>query len=192
MTKKIPDNVYRFHQDDRGTRYCNLFPQIKGEVDVTIIEPGAAVLWHRHEHQDDFQIVVKGSLKIGICNGVNRKQWHAPQMSLEEATECDEIDKAWHVMYDEYWYPNVATSLASDVMSRFPKTETRCEWYYVSEKSVAKNGPLFIPRGLWHGCYNYTNEPAVLVYYITQKFNPNDEFRGDPWFMGWEWEREVK
>ena len=59
----------RFHMDDRGIRYCDIFPEIgKGDINVSIIEPGAAALWHRHMHQDDYQIVIKGSLKVGVCN----------------------------------------------------------------------------------------------------------------------------
>jgi hypothetical protein len=60
----------RFHMDDRGIRYCDIFPEIgKGDINVSIIEPGAAALWHRHMHQDDYQIVIKGSLKVGKENG---------------------------------------------------------------------------------------------------------------------------
>jgi len=59
----------RFHMDDRGIRYCDIFPELgKGDVNVSVIEPGAAALWHRHRHQADYQIVVKGSLKVGMCN----------------------------------------------------------------------------------------------------------------------------
>ena len=59
----------RFHMDDRGIRYCDIFPEIeKGDINVSIIEPGAAALWHRHMKQDDYQIVIKGSLKVGMCN----------------------------------------------------------------------------------------------------------------------------
>ena len=55
----------RFHMDDRGIRYCDIFPEIeKGDINVSIIEPGAAALWHRHMYQDDYQFVIKGSLKI--------------------------------------------------------------------------------------------------------------------------------
>jgi quercetin dioxygenase-like cupin family protein len=59
----------RFHLDDRGIRYCDIFPEIeKGRYKCFCIEPGAAALWHRHKIQADYQIVVKGSLKVGLCN----------------------------------------------------------------------------------------------------------------------------
>ena len=53
-------------------------------------------------------------------------------------------------------------------------------------------GPLFIPRYLWHGCYNYTNEPAILIYHITNKYDGEDEDRLDPFIAGWPYERQVK
>ena len=32
----------RFHMDDRGIRYCDIFPEIeKGDINVSIIEPGS-------------------------------------------------------------------------------------------------------------------------------------------------------
>ena len=33
-----------------------------------LLSQAAAALWHRHMKQDDYQIVIKGSLKIGMCN----------------------------------------------------------------------------------------------------------------------------
>ena len=55
----------RFHLDDRGIRYCDIFPEIeKGDINVSYIEPGAAALWHRHQIQADYQIVVKGGLRL--------------------------------------------------------------------------------------------------------------------------------
>ena len=53
-------------------------------------------------------------------------------------------------------------------------------------------GPLFIPRYLWHGCYNYTNEPAILIYHITNKYDEEDEDRLDPFIAGWPYERQAK
>ena len=65
------------------------------------------------------------------------------------------------------------------------------EWYYLSERT-AKDGPLFIPRFLWHGAYNYTNEPAILIYHVTNKYDGTDEDRLDPFVAGWPYERQAK
>jgi len=133
----------RFNQDDRGVRYCDIFPEVgKGDINVTVVYPGAIAAWHRHQRQDDYQIVVKGVLKIGVC------------------------DK--------------------------PKSEGgTVKWYFSSERS-AKDGAIHIPAGLWHGCYNFTNEPAILIYHITNKWDGTDEERMPVEEMGFDWVREMK
>jgi len=133
----------RFHQDDRGVRYCDIFPEIaKGDINVTIVYPGTIAAWHRHQKQDDYQIVVKGALKIGVC------------------------DKPL-------------------------KDGGTVKWYYSSERS-AKDGSLHITAGLWHGSYNFTNEPAVLIYHITNKWDGADEERMSIEDMGFDWARDMK
>jgi|TARA_R110000824_G_scaffold164685_10_gene341057 dTDP-4-dehydrorhamnose 3,5-epimerase-like enzyme len=156
----------RFHVDDRGTRYCSIFPEIgKGDINVTVVEPGAAALWHRHEHQSDYQFVVKGALKIGMCN-----------MSDDPlTTEVDEWQKTRTYCELDDW----------------PEFDPVVQWHYLSERN-ANEGPLYIPPGIWHGCINYTNEQAILIYHITNKWDGNDEDRCDPETMGWPVEREAK
>ena len=176
----------RFHMDDRGIRYCDVFPEIeKGDINISIIEPGAAALWHRHEHQDDYQFVIKGSLKVGVCNGPYMDNDDLEGLGLSEEDtasiyeEREELLKEWRALrlghHQKAW----------------PENETKVEWYYLSERN-ANTGPLFIPRHLWHGCYNYTNEPAILIYHITNKYDGKDEQRLDPLVAGWEYERIVK
>ena len=60
------------------------------------------------------------------------------------------------------------------------------------QREMQMHGPIFIPRHLWHGCYNYTNEPAILIYHITNKYDGDDEDRLDPFIAGWSYERQVK
>ena len=71
------------------------------------------------------------------------------------------------------------------------ETEPEIEWYYLNEKN-ANEGPLYIPTGLWHGCYNYTNEQAILIYHITEKYDGTDEERMDPNLAMWDYERVNK
>jgi mannose-6-phosphate isomerase-like protein (cupin superfamily) len=174
----------RYHADDRGQRYCDIFPEgMKGDINITIVEPGAAALWHRHKYQADYQIVVKGSLKIGICNMPNT---YDPVNEEQE----DEINNWVHTYYDIYKNSlyNIEKTKAPLL---FEKHTERCDWFYLSERN-ANEGPLFIPTGLWHGCYNYTNEPAILAYYITTKWNGTDEDRSHPDIMNWDYKRIVK
>ena len=173
----------RFHLDDRGIRYCDIFPEIeKGDINVSYIEPGAAALWHRHQIQADYQIVVKGGLKIGVCN--------LPNTNYNQGGYQDEavklIDEYQQFFVDEWKEVRDKHQLYS-----WSETEPEVEWYYLNEKN-ANEGPLYIPTGLWHGCYNYTNEQAILIYHITEKYDGTDEERMDPNLALWDYERVNK
>ena len=178
----------RFHMDDRGIRYCDIFPEIeKGDINVSIIEPGAAALWHRHMHQDDYQIVIKGSLKVGVCN--------APYMDKDDLEHLPFAEEQITSIYQqreellENWKELRKT--AGGNLDAWPEDTGVVDWHYLSERNAA-NGALFIPRYLWHGCYNYTNEPAILIYHITNKYDGEDEDRLDPFVAGWPYERITK
>ena len=195
----------RFHMDDRGIRYCDVFPEIeKGDINVSIIEPGAAALWHRHTHQDDYQLVVKGSLKVGVFNAPYMDNDDLARYGFSEenaATICEnreEILENWKALIKTQ--DDIAVTNPDDeqlkkrlqsALSEWPENKGKVEWHYLSERN-AKDGPLFIPRFLWHGCYNYTNEPAILIYHITNKYDGRDEHRLDPIVAGWPYQRTVK
>jgi len=189
----------RFHMDDRGTRYCDIFPEIeKGDINVSIIEPGAAALWHRHMKQDDYQIVIKGSLKVGMCNApyMDRNDLENFGIPEEQANLCyeqrDELLKNWQELRKES--EDKSIKIRSDIrtsIQSWPEDIGEVRWFYLSERNAC-DGPLFIPRYLWHGCYNYTNEPAILIYHITNKYDGGDEDRLDPFIAGWPYERYAK
>lgn len=195
----------RFHQDNRGTRYCDVFPEIdRGDINVTIVQPGAAALWHRHRYQSDYQLVVKGALQIGVCN--------APRF-LDAKNDLSDFDlsfndkerknlvKEWvdeyyeiyiHALYGANLPDGAIENNIIDYVEKY-KRESHCNWFYLSDRN-AHLGPLFIPAGLWHGCYNFTNEEAILIYHITKMYNTEnpDEERCSPEIMGWGYEREAK
>lgn len=52
---------------------------------------------------------------------------------------------------------------------------------------------LSIPPGIWHGFKVLGNQPAILLYYVTEKFNPTatDEERVE-WNAFTDWETEFK
>ena len=178
----------RFHMDDRGIRYCDIFPEIeKGDINISIIEPGAAALWHRHMKQDDYQIVIKGSLKVGVCN--------APYMDRNDLEHFGIPEDQVNLCYDQReellnnW--KELRKAAGEDLDHWPEDTGVVAWHYLSDRNAC-NGPLFIPHYLWHGCYNYTNEPAILVYHITNKYDEGDEDRLDPFIAGWPYERQAK
>lgn len=181
----------RFHQDDRGIRYCDVFPDIEsgGDINITKVYPGTVALWHRHRKQADYQFVIKGSLKIGICNLPNfesfPKGWSAAKSQYINVKREQLLDD-WQNIRSKSIKRDDKNNLES-----WPDSVGRVEWHYLSENS-ATNGALFIPTGLWHGCYNFTNEPAYLIYHITNKWDGTDEERMDVEVAGWEYEAKAK
>lgn len=141
--KGVRYSPIRFHQDDRAIRFADVFPEIgRGDINVSLMYPGAIAAWHRHKKQVDYQICVLGNLKIGLCDKPS-------------------------------------------------KEGGKVEWHYLGGESTSF-GPLVIPPGIWHGSYNFTNEPAVLLYHITEKYDGTDEERLTIKEMGFNWERIVK
>jgi len=77
---------------------------------------------------------------------------------------------AWHrhKKQADYWYcvkGSLRVGLYSDHL----------EWAYLSEWS--QRG-LYIPPGVWHGYKNIGTEEAVLLYWVTEKYNretPDEE-----------------
>ncbi len=67
----------------------------------------------------------------------------------------------------------------------------RVEWVHPSERS-AKDGSLFIPRGIWHSYSNFTNEPAIVLYWLMSKYIPHDEERMTVEAMRFDWLRHAK
>ncbi len=56
------------HSDDRRTVWADVLAEARlpGDLNVTWVEPGALLAWHRHEQQDDWMLVVEGTLKVGM------------------------------------------------------------------------------------------------------------------------------
>ncbi len=138
----VTKHPLRYHEDDRGVRYCDIFPTGQGDVNVTLVYPGALSAWHRHQFQDDYLICIKGALKFGLCD-------------------------------------------------KRAKDGGGVQWVYSSERG-AKEGALFIPRGVWHGYYNFTDDVAIVLYWLTSKYNPSDEERMSIEEMGFDWQRRAK
>ena len=57
------------HVDDRRLFYGDIFPDagLAGDLNVVVLQPGALIAWHRHQHQTDHLFCVKGSVKVGLA-----------------------------------------------------------------------------------------------------------------------------
>lgn len=55
-----------YHEDDRAQRLLDVFPLDKGQVNISYINSTEHIVaWHKHTHQTDYWICLKGSLKVG-------------------------------------------------------------------------------------------------------------------------------
>ena len=61
-------------------------------------------------------------------------------------------------------------------------------WEYLSDKNPRV---LKIPPGIYHG-YKAIEEGSILVYYLTEKYNPADEIRAKVGDFGESWQPENK
>jgi dTDP-4-dehydrorhamnose 3,5-epimerase-like enzyme len=59
-----------------------------------------------------------------------------------------------------------------------------CKFEYLSDKNPRV---LEIKPGTYHG-YKALEKGSILVYYLTEKYNPDDEFRAEIGHFGEEWE----
>jgi len=62
------------------------------------------------------------------------------------------------------------------------------EFVYLSEKNPKV---LKIPPGIYHG-YKALEPGSILMYYLTEKYNSEDEFRAKPGDFGDIWKAENK
>ena len=127
--------------------------EVPGQINAALMYAGAVKAWHRHARQDDHWTVLVGNLKVGLFN-------------TEAAALTAELRLAGPV-------PNEDRVMPVEV----PPHTGRA--VYLGEH---RPGVLRIPRGLWHGAVAVGGRDAVLLYYVTRRYDPRqpDEQR-EPW-----------
>lgn len=84
-----------------------------------------------------------------------------------------------HALQDDYWFiaRGNARAVLQDPLKAVP------EIHYLSEGDL-----LHIPAGVWHGIQVLGQEETILMYYITNHYNPStpDEERA-PWDAFFDW-----
>ena len=74
----------RQHGDDRRLAWLEILGDLlPGDLTVTTVYPGAKLGWHRHWHQDDYMLVVAGTLKVGC--------WRDVETDIEGMAERDVV-----------------------------------------------------------------------------------------------------
>tara|TARA_R110000851_G_scaffold303700_2_gene461358 strand:+ start:236 stop:640 length:405 start_codon:yes stop_codon:yes gene_type:complete len=91
---------------------------------------------------------------------------------------------AWHKhnIQTDYWYCvkgsfKVGLEKSGDL-----------EWVYLSDKNQRV---LKIEPGIYHG-YKALEPNSILMYYLTEQYNPDDEFRAKVGDFGDVWDPEIK
>ena len=64
----------------------------------------------------------------------------------------------------------------------------KVRWEYLSDKT---HKALKIPPGVYHG-YKALQPDSIMLYFLTEKYDPNDEERVEPGFFGESWRPEDK
>ncbi len=140
------------YADDRGYSLMSLWdhlPDIPGQVNVSCMYAGAVKAWHRHHRQDDHWAVLRGALKIGLFNSGETPV--SAELRLAGATP------------------------GHDTTVPVPVAPGSGRAVHLSEH---RPGVLRIPAGLWHGGVAIGGQDALLLYYVTQKYNaqqPDEE-----------------
>ncbi len=156
------------YSDDRGFSLMSIFDhlaELPGQFNVSTMYAGAIKAWHRHQRQDDHWVVVTGDIKVGLFNTEER--------------------------------PLTAELLLAGPQ---PGTEQRRGLEIAPESGQAvhlgehRPGVLRIPAGLWHGGVAIGGRDAVLLYYVTRKYDAAkpDEERKDWNALPFSWGIEFK
>lgn len=138
---------------------------IPGQVNASVMYAGAVKAWHRHARQDDHWVVLTGNLKIGLFN-------------TNDTPLTAEL--------------RLATAVPGEELVRRVEVAPR------SGKAVFlgehRPGALRIPVGMWHGGVAVGGRDALLLYYVTQKYDPQhpDEERAAWDAFAFQWSAEFK
>lgn len=138
---------------------------IPGQVNASVMYAGAVKAWHRHARQEDNWTVLVGNLKIGLFNTGS-----APLVAeLRLAT------------------PRPGGELVQGIEVG-PESGRAV---YLGEH---RPGVLKIPIGMWHGGVAVGGSDALLLYYVTQKYDPQapDEERAAWDAFDFSWTVEFK
>jgi len=154
--------------DDRGRLLLSLFDhlaEIPGQVNMALMYAGVVKAWHRHAQQDDHWVVVMGDLKVGLFN-------------TEDIPLMAELRLAGPVLGEE-------RVISIEVPANMGRA------VYLGEHRPAA---LCIPRRLWHGGVAVGGRDALLLYYVTRRYDPQcpDEQR-EAWDkFPFKWEVEFR
>ncbi|MCX5661922.1 MAG: dTDP-4-dehydrorhamnose 3,5-epimerase family protein [Planctomycetota bacterium] len=71
----VPATIYA---DDRGWSIMNQYQGVlgpDGQINYSVMYPGVVKAWHRHKHQSDLWMCVRGHLKVGVHRDTDGATW---------------------------------------------------------------------------------------------------------------------
>jgi dTDP-4-dehydrorhamnose 3,5-epimerase len=106
------------------------------------------------------------------------------QLNISYVNSTEHI-VAWHrhKIQTDYWI-----CLKGSFKVGIADDDGNVTWEYLSDKNFRV---LPIPPGLYHG-YKALETNSILMYYLTEKYNPDDEFRASVGSFGEVWNTENK
>lgn len=107
------------------------------------------------------------------------------QINVSFINSVDHI-VAWHMHPKEqidYW-----CCLKGSMKVGLVDQNKNLKWEYLSDKNFKI---LKIEPGIWHG-YKALQSETILLYYVTKKWNLDNEIRCSPGSFGEDWEIENK
>jgi dTDP-4-dehydrorhamnose 3,5-epimerase len=134
------------YADDRGFSLMSIFDhlaELPGQFNASTMYAGAVKAWHRHAKQDDYWTVLRGDLKIGLFNS-------------EDAPLSATLRLA-------------GPRPAQDAPQTITLEPSSGRAIHLGEH---RPGVLHIPAGIWHGGVAVGGRDALLLYYVTRKYDP--------------------
>lgn len=123
-------------------------------------------------HEDD-----RGQRLLNIFPKVNG------QINITHVNSTSHI-VAWHrhKIQTDYWYcPKGSFKVGLGMPNEDGSVDV--EWKYLSDKDQKI---LKIEPGIWHG-YMALQPESIMLYYLTEKYDPQDEWKKPPGSFGEDW-----
>lgn len=101
----------------------------------------------------------------------------------------DEHVVAWHMHKKQYDYWTCLKG-AFKVGLAYPESNGnfKVKWEYLSDKNPTS---IEIPPGVYHG-YKALKKDSIMLYFLTEKYDKNDEFKVLPGHFGENWSTKSR
>jgi len=110
------------------------------------------------------------------------------QINISHVNSTEHV-VAWHKhkIQTDYWFC-VKGSFKVGLAEPQGDGSYKVRWEYISDKNPRI---IEIPPGVYHG-YKALQSESIILYYLDQKYTPNDEWKVLPGHFGEKWETVSK